>query len=160
MMFRAARSADANRCFAIETSAYSRDEAATLGKIEKRISEYPDGFLVLEVGGKIVGFINSGCAFEVDMADEAFKDLTGHDPSAPNVVILSVVIDPAEQGKGFAAAMMSEFVGRMAERGKTALHLMCKDQYVHLYDRLGFRYLQESASTHGGQVWHEMVMDL
>ena len=54
----------------------------------------------MELDGKVVGFINSGCAHEVVMSDEAFKELVGHDPDAPNVVIMSVVLDPAYQGKG------------------------------------------------------------
>ena len=101
---------DAERCFEIETSAYEGDEAATLEKIKTRITEYPQGFLILETGGKIVGFINSGCAFDVVMSDEAFKELIGHDPEAPNVVIMSVVVDPAEQGKGYAKLMMNRFI--------------------------------------------------
>ena len=46
---------DAERCYAIEIGAYEGDEAATLEKIQTRISEYPQGFLILEVGGKVVG---------------------------------------------------------------------------------------------------------
>ncbi|MND30149.1 Acetyltransferase (GNAT) family protein [compost metagenome] len=110
--------ADAERCFEIETSAYEGDEAATLEKISARIQHYPQGFLVLEIGGKIVGFINSGCAHEVVMSDEEFKELVGHDGAAPNVVIMSVVVDPAEQGKGYASMLMAEFVARMREMGK------------------------------------------
>lgn len=92
--------ADAERCYAIEIGAYEGDEAATLEKIRTRISQYPQGFLLLEDSQGIVGFINSGCAHQVVMSDEAFKELVGHDPQAPNVVIMSVVVDPAEQGKG------------------------------------------------------------
>lgn len=66
-------------------------------KIRTRIAQYPHGFLILENMGEIVGFINSGCAYEVVMSDEDFKELVGHDPAAPNVVIMSVVVDPAHQ---------------------------------------------------------------
>lgn len=47
----------------------------------------------MELSGQVIGFTNSGCAYEVVMSDEAFKELVGHDPAAPNVVIMSVVID-------------------------------------------------------------------
>jgi hypothetical protein len=50
-----------------------------------------------EVDGKVVGVINSGCAHAVEMSEEAFKELFGHDPDAPNVVIMSLVVDPSEQ---------------------------------------------------------------
>lgn len=97
--FRTARLTDADRCFEIETAAYEGDEAATLEKIRTRIELYPRGFLILETEAGVAGFINSGCADVVEMADDAFKELVGHDADAPNVVILSVVVDPAFQGQ-------------------------------------------------------------
>lgn len=158
--FRDAQLADADRCFEIETSAYEGDEAATHAKISKRIETYPEGFLIREVGGKIVGFINSGCAYVVEMSDEDFKELIGHDPDAPNVVIMSVVVDPAEQGKGHSKALMEAFIKRMRKIGKTTIHLMCKECHVPLYEKFGYQYLRPSASDHGGMTWHEMSMQL
>lgn len=159
-VFRTALPTDANRCFAIETSAYEGDEAASLAKIAKRIGTYPEGFLVLEVDAQIVGFINCGCAYNVEMSDEEFKELIGHDPDAPNVVIMSVVVDPEHQGKGHSKALLVEFEKRMRRQGKAAIHLMCKKQHVPLYEKFGYDYQQPSDSGHGGMVWHEMSMVL
>lgn len=158
--FRNARPSDAIRCFEIETAAYEGDEAATLEKISKRIEVYPDGFLILEIEGEIVGFMNCGCAHDVEMSDEEFKELVGHDPDAPNVVIMSVVVDPAQQGKGLSRALMVEFVGRMKQMGKSAIYLMCKEHHVPLYEKFGYSYLHPSTSDHGGMTWHEMSLEL
>jgi hypothetical protein len=49
--FRRPTPSDAARCFEIETSAYEGDEAATLEKIENRITQFPEGFLILEAEG-------------------------------------------------------------------------------------------------------------
>lgn len=160
LTLRNARPTDAARCFQIETTAYEGDEAATLEKIATRIAQYPQGFLILEADSEIAGFINSGCAFDVVMSDEAFKELVGHSAEAPNVVIMSVVVDPAHQGKGYSTTLMTEFVQRMRDMGKETIHLMCKQQHVPLYERMGYRYVQPSPSDHGGMAWHEMVMDL
>ena len=157
---RNAQPSDAIRCFEIETDAYEGDEAATLEKIAKRIEVYPDGFLVLEVEGEVVGFVNCGCAYDVEMSDEEFKELVGHDADAPNVVIMSVVLDPAHQGKGLSRALMTEFAGRMRKMGKSAIYLMCKQHHVPLYQRFGYNYLRPSTSDHGGMTWHEMFMQL
>ncbi|MEY1557980.1 GNAT family N-acetyltransferase [Yoonia sp. R2331] len=89
-----------------------------------------------------------------------FKELIGHDPTAPNVVIMSVVVDPAEQGKGHSRALTDEFVGQMRRKGKQRIHLMCKDHHVPLYEKFGYEYSKPSASEHGGMTWHEMVMTL
>ena len=158
--FRNAQPTDAIRCFEIETAAYEGDEAATLEKISKRIEVYPDGFLIVEVEGEMVGFMNCGCAHHVEMSDEEFKELVGHDPDAPNVVIMSVVVDPAQQGKGLSRALMVEFIGRMKRMGKSAIYLMCKEHHVPLYERFGYNYLHRSTSDHGGMTWHEMFMEL
>ncbi|MDM9594718.1 Ribosomal protein S18 acetylase RimI [Pseudomonas guariconensis] len=157
---RQATSKDVDRCYQIEISAYEGDEAATREKIATRIAQYPEGFLVLELEGVVIGFINSGCAFDVVMSDESFKELVGHDAQAPNVVIMSVVVDSAFQGRGFAGLLMSHFVDQMRQRGKATIHLMCKDRHVGLYEKMGYRYVQPSASDHGGMAWHEMVMAL
>ncbi len=160
LTLRNATPADAARCYAIEISAYEGDEAATLEKIATRIALYPEGFLILEVDAQVVGFINCGCAHEVVMSDEAFKELVGHVADAPNVVIMSVVVDPAHQGKGYSTQLMQAFVQRMRGMGKQTIHLMCKEQHVPLYTRMGYRYGQPSASDHGGMAWHEMSMAL
>lgn len=159
-LFRNAVPADAARCHEIEISAYEGDEAATLDKIALRIGQYSQGFLVLEVDDAVVGFINSGCAQDVVMSDEDFKQLIGHDPDAQNVVIMSVVVDPAFQGQGYSSRLMREFIRRMQGMGKKTIHLMCKQNHVGLYEKFGYRYVKPSASDHGGMAWHEMVMDL
>lgn len=91
-LFRQATPADVDRCYEIETLAYEGDEAATREKIATRIQRYPQGFMCMELNSEVAGFINAGCAWEVVMSDEAFKELVGHDPDAPNAVIMSVVV--------------------------------------------------------------------
>lgn len=159
-VFRPAVPADTDRCYDIEITSYEGDEAATREKIATRINRYPQGFLCMEVEGEIVGFINGGCAWDVVMSDEEFKELVGHDPAAPNVVIMSVVVHPDFQGKGYSSLLMREFISRMKAMDKQTIHLMCKDRHVALYSHFGYQYVKPSESDHGGMVWHEMVMTL
>ncbi len=160
LVFRQAQPADVDRCFEIEITAYEGDEAATREKIATRIARYPQGFMCMEREGEVIGFINAGCAWQVVMSDEAFKELIGHDPDAPDAVIMSVVVDPACQGKGYASLMMREFVSWMKALNKERIHLMCKARHVDLYTHFGYRYVRPSASDHGGMAWHEMMMTL
>ncbi|AZC65149.1 GNAT family N-acetyltransferase [Pseudomonas chlororaphis] len=156
LLIRQVAAADLDRCFAIETLAYEGDEAAT----REKIATWPDGFIVAEVDGVVAGFINSGAAFEVEMADEAFKELIGHDPAGPHVVIMSVVVHPDYQGQGVSRRLLEAFIERMRGLGKASINLMCKERHVPLYERFGFVYLKASASDHGGMAWHEMVLSL
>lgn len=158
--FRSVTMSDLDRCYNIEIESYEGDEAATKEKIATRIRQYPQGFLCMELSGEVIGFINSGCALNVLMSDEEFKELVGHDPDAPNVVIMSVVLHPDFQGKGYSSLMMTVFVNQMRTIGKKTIHLMCKTHHTDLYRKFGYTYIKPSDSEHGGMVWHEMMMIL
>ena len=90
---------DIDRCFEIEQLSYQGDEAASKEKILKRILTYPQGFIVVEENDKVIGFINSGATDKVELSDEAFKQLIGHDPDGKHIVIMSVVVHPDFQKK-------------------------------------------------------------
>lgn len=159
-MFRKVCLTDLDRCYQIESMAYEGDEAATREKIDTRIQQYPEGFLCMVLEDEVIGFINSGCAWDAVMSDEEFKELVGHDPNAPNVVIMSVVLHPDYQGKGYSTQLMHEFIKMMRNEGKQTIHLMCKTRHIDLYKKFGYTYIKPSDSDHGGMQWHEMVMQL
>ena len=148
------------RCFEIENIAYAGDEAASKEKIAKRINNYPQGFIVKEYKGKIVGFINSGACHQVELSDEDFKELIGHDPVGKHIVIMSVVVHPEFQHKGFASEMMKSFIRQMESTNKQDVYLICQTELIDMYAKFGFEYLQESNSDHGGLSWHEMKLNL
>lgn len=151
---------DLDRCFEIESVSYAGDEAASREKILKRIVAYPQGFIVLENEREIIGFINSGATHEVELSDEEFKELVGHDPEGKHIVILSVVIHPDYQGKGFASKLMNEFINRMKALGKSDIYLISQAELVGMYARYGFVDLGASDSDHGGLRWNEMSLSL
>ncbi|MGJ8585418.1 MAG: GNAT family N-acetyltransferase [Marinosulfonomonas sp.] len=158
--FRTPTPKHAARCFEIESAAYDASSAAPQASIARRIAQYPEGFLLVELDDTIVGFINSGCAHQVEMADHDFKDMIGHDPKAPHIVIMSVVVDPEFQGQGLAKALMQEFIKRAADMKKQTVQLMCREHLIPFYGSFGFRYIRPSDSDHGGGQWHEMTLDL
>jgi len=151
---------DLDRCFEIESVSYSGDEAATKEKILKRIKNYPEGFIVLENGKEIIGFINSGATQKVELSDEEFKELIGHDPEGKHIVILSVVIHPDYQGKGMASKLMNSFIDKMTALGKTDIFLICQSELIDMYASYGFVNLGKSDSDHGGMSWNEMSLSL
>jgi len=157
---REVRPADLERCFEIETISYSGDEAAGKKKILKRINTYPEGFVVLEQDNEVIGFINSGATHQVELSDEEFKELIGHDPDGEHIVIMSVVVHPEHQKKGFASRLMKYFTAKMKEAGKRDIYLICQTGLIDMYASHGFSYLGKSESDHGGMSWHEMVLIL
>jgi len=152
--------ADLARCYEIEQSAYAGDEAASRENIAKRIDVWPTGFIVLERAGRVAGFINAGAAFDVELSDQEFKALVGHDPAGPNVVIMSVAVHPDFQRQGLARALMVEFIARMRALGKHRIWLICQAGLIDMYASFGYEYLGPSASDYGGHSWHEMALTL
>lgn len=160
MNIRNVQEKDLDRCFEIEAVSYSGDEAASKEKILKRINTYPEGFIILENGTEIIGFINAGATHQVALSDEAFKELIGHDPEGQYVVIMSVVVHPDYQGQGMAARLMDDFIGRMNTMNKTEIHLICQTALIPMYEKFGYHNLGPSRSDHGGLSWHEMSLKL
>lgn len=153
---RSVKEQDLDRCFEIESVSYVGDEGATKEKILKRIQTYPEGFIVIENTDEIIGFVNSGATHRVELSDEEFKELVGHDPSGEHIVIMSVVVHPNYQGKGMASKLMHSFIEAMQKLDKSEIHLICQTELVDMYAKYGFNYLGESSSEHGGMSWHEM----
>lgn len=151
---------DLNICHKIESTCFLPSEAAPRESIEKRISMFPEGFLVAEYEGNIVGQINSGATNKEDITDEEFKKLIGHDSDGKNIVVFSLAVLPDYQKKGIAGQLMVRFVENSRNSGRGKVLLICKSDLVHYYSNLGFSYGGVSASRHGGFEWHEMAMPL
>ena len=151
---------DLDRCFEIESVSYAGDEAASRSKILKRILRYPEGFIVLENRSEIIGFINSGATHRVELSDEEFKELIGHDPKGAHIVVMSVVVHPDYQGKGHASMLLDSFTKTMKTAGKTDIYLICVTEMIGLYEKHGYRNVGVSDSDHGGLSWHEMSLSL
>ena len=157
---REAKESDLERCYEIETVSYGGDEAASKEKILKRIQTYPEGFIVLENDTEVMGFINGGATHEVELSDEEFKELVGHDPQGDKIVIMSVVLHPDYQKQGYTTPLMNAFLEKMKGMNKKEVHLICQTELITLYEKYGFKYIKASDSEHGGLSWHEMIATL
>jgi ribosomal protein S18 acetylase RimI-like enzyme len=160
LTLRKAKEQDLNRCFEIETVSYAGDEAASKEKILTRIQTYPEGFVVLENELEIIGFINSGATDDVQLSDEEFKELIGHDANGRCIVIMSVVVHPDYQGQSMAIVLMKHFIKAMQDLGKEEIFLICQTELIGLYEKFGFILMGKSDSDHGGLSWHEMSLRL
>ncbi|MBG0790772.1 MAG: GNAT family N-acetyltransferase [Desulfovibrionaceae bacterium] len=147
-------------CHTIEANCFPAPEAALTTSLRTRIEEYPEGFLVAELGGKVVGQINSGSTHKEDITDEAFKQLIGHDPDGRNMVVFSLSVHPKFQHRGIGGKLMDEFINMAREMGKSTVKLLCKHDLIPFYARHGFHDDGLSASAHGGAQWHAMTLPL
>ena len=151
---------DLDACFETESRCFLPSEAASRENIARRIELFPEGFLIAELDGRVVGHVNSGSTGKDDITDEAFKAMVGHDSEGANIVIFSLAVLPEFQRRGIARRLMRAFVEESKKLGKRRVMLLCKTGLIPFYRDLGFVYAGESASTHGGFTWHEMVLPL
>lgn len=151
---------DLEECFILESKTFPECEAASKENIKIRLSEFSAGFIVGEIDGKIVAHINSGSTNKDDITDEEFKSLIGHESGGKNIVIFSVAVNPEYQKLGIASKMMREFIEISKEINKKNILLICKENLIGMYEKMGYKKNGISASTHGGAVWYEMVYSL
>lgn len=151
---------DLESCRFLEESCFDPNEAASKENIENRIMTYQEGFFVAQLGGQILGMINSGAIDSDDITNEEFKKLIGHVDSGKNIVIFSLVVHPDYQKIGIAKKLMLHFIDKAKEMGKEKVMLICKKNLIDYYKRYGFVYIGKLKSTHGGFEWHEMSLPI
>lgn len=151
---------DLTACHTIEVRCFPPEEAAWISSLDTRIQTYPEGFLVAESDGKVVGQVNSGSTHKDDISDEEFKQLVGHDPEGRNIVIFSLSVLPEFQKQGIGDKLLGGFIKQARDMGKTKVMLLCKENLVGYYSRHGFENKGPSASNHGSALWNEMSLSL
>ena len=145
---------------AIEQVCFVPGEAASIEMLRRRAALYPEGFLVAELDGHILGFVNGGATHEDDMSRAALKQLIGHDPAGPNLAVFGVAVHPDWQGKGVSRPMLEAYIVQARRLGKAQVMLLCKQHLTAYYQKFGFVDAGKSASNHGGASWHEMRLKL
>lgn len=151
---------DLDECYLVETAGFPPEEAATRETIKLRIDTFPQGFLVAEQDGRVIGMLNSAATHKDDLGDEELKQLIGHDPDGKNLVVFALAVLPEFQKRGIARQLMSRFVEDARQRQKQNVLLMCKQHLIVYYQRMGFTHVGLSRSKHGGAEWHEMRLGL
>lgn len=151
---------DLETSYQVEITCFPEDEAASKESMQKRLSQFPQGYIVAEIDGKIIGHINSGATNKNDISDETLKALIGHDANGKNLVIFSVAVLPDYQKKGIASALLRDYIQKAKSSSHQAIHLICKENLITYYAKFGFEDRGLSASTHGGAIWHEMCLGL
>ena len=148
---------DVDSCYRTESTCYTSD-GATREKILKRIMFFPEGFLVAESKGKIIGLINSASTDKEEITDEEFKDMVGHVKEGGNMVVFSLAVLPEFQGNGISKRLMARFIEVSKGLKKEKILLICKSDLIPYYHRFGFLYSGKSKSQHVGFEWYEMCL--
>ncbi len=156
LAIRYVRKEDLDNCYAVEISCFAPSAAATKDRIKLRIETFPQGFLVAEINGKIVGMINSSSINEESLADEALTQMANFVPDGKNVVVFSLCVLPEFRGKEISRRLLETFIELSKKLGKKKILLLCKENLIKYYEKFGFTCLGKSKSQHGGFEYYEM----
>ncbi len=151
---------DLDECYQVEISGFTPEEAASKETIQLRTDTFPQGFLVAETNGKVVGILNSASTDKDDISDEELKQLIGHDPNGKNMVVFALAVLPEYRRQGIARQLMGRFAEEARKLNKDSILLLCKGYLIAYYESMGFEHMSLSKSTHGGAEWHEMRLRL
>ena len=141
---------------AVEAACFPAAEAATAEEFAGRLAHYANHFWLLFEDGQLAAFVDGFCTDTPDLTDAMYADAALHDENGAWQMIFGVATDPAEQGKGYAAALMRRVIADTKSRGKKGLVLTCKERLLSFYGQFGYRNEGVSGSEHGGAVWYEM----
>ena len=156
--FRNIRPEEVDQAIQIEQICFPPNEACSAKSMKERVENAPETFLVAvdKETGKIAGFLNGVATDEDVFRDEFFTDITLHDPSGKNIMLLGLDVLPEYRHQGLAREIMSHYVAREQEKGRKCLYLTCLDNKVEMYKKMGYTDNGISGSVWGGEEWHDM----
>ena len=155
--FRQATLADVALLAKLEERCFPPAEGASLDRINERVKEYADRFLVMLLDGNIVGMVNGMCTDITDLTDEMYENASMHKDDGSWQMIFSVCVDPSLQGQGLGLVIVKKYIEEIKKHPHCkGIVLTCKEHLLHFYGKNGFVDEGVSASEHGGVVWHQM----
>ncbi len=153
---------ESEQAIALEQACFPPNEACSPQHMRERIEAAPELFLVARDRrtGRIAGSLNGLATDEEHFRDEFFTDASLQDPHGRNIMLTGLAVFPEYRGQGLARELMREYVRRAEKDLRRVLILTCLDSLVPMYEKFGFQDEGLSASTWGGEPWHEMTYRL
>lgn len=157
--FRYATERDLERITEIENICFPPEQAATREAFEQRIAAFPTHFLLLEHDGVIVGFVN-GAVFDARyIEDEMYERTDAHNEHGAYQSVFGLDVLPEYRGQGLAHKLMAQLIDQARKEGRKGVTLTCLAEKIGFYETMGFKNEGMSASSHGGVVWYNMLLD-
>ncbi|KAH9249568.1 hypothetical protein BASA81_012741 [Batrachochytrium salamandrivorans] len=140
-----------DRVVELECKHYPASEAASRSRLEQRLIECADIFvLLLDQNDAVVhGYACGTKGYHLSTCEA----MGVHDASGPIVLLHSVVVDTPFQRQGFALELLRKFCDAA---GELPVRLLCKPSLLPLYNQAGFSVTRPSPVRHGAQAWVEM----
>lgn len=161
-IFRSICPEETAEAIAIEQACFPPHEACSQKHMTERIEAASNLFLVAvdESTGKIAGSLNGIATNESSFRDEFFTDISLNQQDGKNIMLLGLSVLPEYRGLGLARELVRQYSIREQKNGRKMLFLTCLEEKIPMYLKFGFVDKGIANSSWGGEVWHEMRLDL
>jgi ribosomal protein S18 acetylase RimI-like enzyme len=141
------------KVFALEEAGYPADESATFEKLQMRLYNAGDLFLLCFEHDFLVGYItgtaSAGNTLEHQSMSEHVKD-------GNLCCIHSVVVEENHRRTGIASNLLREYIDHISQMEQFSLiALISKKEVLPLYEKVGFKVIGLSKVVHGSDPWYE-----
>ena len=157
--FRTAQLSDLDRVTEIEYICFPAEQAATRAAFEQRIKTFPSHFILLEHEGTPVGFVNGAVLDARYIEDEMYERTDSHNERGAYQSVYGLDVLPEYRGRGLAHKLMAQLIDQAKKEGRRGVTLTCLDEKIGFYETMGFKNEGVSASSHGGVVWNNMILE-
>ena len=157
--FRTAQLSDLDRVTEIEYICFPAEQAATRATFEQRIKTFPSHFILLEHEGTPIGFVNGAVLDARYIEDEMYERTDSHNERGAYQSVYGLDVLPEYRGRGLAHKLMAQLIDQAKKEGRRSVTLTCLDEKIGFYETMGFKNEGVSASSHGGVVWNNMILE-
>ncbi|PZD93695.1 hypothetical protein DNH61_24085 [Paenibacillus sambharensis] len=144
--------------YRLEAASYTEEAAATLEAFRYRLDRYPGYFWGAWKAGRLAGIVNGIRTFQEDTSSDDMKGSHLENGQGPNLCVLTVAVSADSQRQGIGSLLVRQIVDQAVADRLASVILMCEEHLIPFYEQLGFEYLGESSSRHGGIAWFDMRM--
>ena len=156
VIIRSAYAEEADTLADIEAACFPPAEAAEREQVRARLRLFPENFLVAELDGKAIGFINGANTDRQALPDALYHDAALHIPNGDYQTVFGLNVLPEYRRSGVAGKLLRSYEKLARERGRKGLILTCKQHLIHYYEKYGYVNHGIADSEHGGAVWNDM----
>ncbi|CUS25516.1 N-acetyltransferase GCN5 [Paucilactobacillus oligofermentans DSM 15707 = LMG 22743] len=160
MKIRHAKVADLPALMRIETSGFTPEEAATEVSMAERIQVIADTFLVAnDETGNVQGFIVGPVVKQRYLTDDLFDQVTTNEMMGGFQSVLSLAVSPEAQHQQIGSKLLKQLIKDAKKAQRIGITLTCLERLVPFYELNGFANEGLSNSTHGGEIWYNLVLE-
>ncbi|MBJ8326098.1 GNAT family N-acetyltransferase [Streptococcus pacificus] len=159
MFIRKVEMTDLDAIFQIEVDNFGEAIAASKEVIRERVQLIPDSFLIAEMAGKLVGYIEGPVIDKMDLSDDLFQAVSSNPNSGGIQAITSLSIAKDYQKQGIGTLLLASFKDIVVKNQREGILLTCKEEVIPYYEMNDFKFKGISQSQLGGEIWHKMFWE-